>query len=91
MSEYYGTIAASSDFLAHYGVKGMRWGVRKAVASGNTKALDRQYHKANKKLQKLYSRTNSQNYINKANKLDSISKKLALLEELVLALRLLAH
>lgn len=29
MSEYYGTPAASSDFLAHYGVKGMKWGVRK--------------------------------------------------------------
>ena len=36
MSEYYGTPAASSDFLAHYGVKGMKWGVRKKQPSGQT-------------------------------------------------------
>ena len=53
MSEYYGTPAASSDFLAHYGVKGMRWGVRKAIESGNTKRLERHYTKANKKLASL--------------------------------------
>lgn len=39
MSEYYGTPAASSDFLAHYGVKGMRWGVRKAIEKGNMTKL----------------------------------------------------
>lgn len=27
MSEYYGISTPSSDFLAHYGVKGMKWGV----------------------------------------------------------------
>lgn len=55
MAEYY-AVERSSEYLAHYGVKGMRWGVRKAIASGNTKRLDRQYKKAQKKLQKLNKR-----------------------------------
>lgn len=29
MSEYYGISTPSSDFFMHYGVKGMKWGVRK--------------------------------------------------------------
>lgn len=29
MSEYYGVTTPTNDFLAHYGIKGMRWGVRK--------------------------------------------------------------
>ena len=49
---YYG-VTRSSDHLAHYGVKGMRWGVRKAIVTGNQKALDRHYRKATKKLAKL--------------------------------------
>ena len=52
MSEYYG-VTPSSDFFAHYGVKGMKWGVRRAVEKGNTKRLDRHYKKATKKLEKL--------------------------------------
>lgn len=59
MSEYYG-ISPSSDFFAHYGVKGMKWGVRKAISKGGTagaKALAKQYKKANKKLQKLKNNT----------------------------------
>lgn len=57
MSEYYGTPAASSDFLAHYGVKGMKWGVRKAIEEGGraatNRSLSRQYRKAERKLRKL--------------------------------------
>ena len=49
---YYG-VTRSTDHLAHYGVKGMRWGVRRAIATGNARALDRQYRKAAKKLAKL--------------------------------------
>jgi len=52
MSEYY-AVQRSTDHLAHYGVKGMKWGVRKAIAYGNQKALDKHFQKAAKKLAKL--------------------------------------
>lgn len=52
MAKYYG-VERSEEYLAHYGVRGMKWGVRRAIASGNTKHLDRQWQKAQKKLQKL--------------------------------------
>ena len=52
MSEYY-AIVRSTDHLAHYGVKGMKWGVRKATLLGNDKKLRRQFNKAARKLNKL--------------------------------------
>lgn len=53
-NEYYGApTTPTSDYLAHYGIKGMKWGVRKARESGNVRALGRQYRKAEKKLAKL--------------------------------------
>ena len=59
MSEYY-AVQRSGEYLEHYGVKGMKWGVRKAKAmwtSGNrsraAKKLLRQYKKASNKLNKL--------------------------------------
>ena len=52
MAEYY-AVQRSTDHLAHYGVKGMKWGVRKAIATGNERALDRHFRKAAKKLRKL--------------------------------------
>ena len=52
MSEYYAVVRVS-DSLAHYGIKGMRWGVRKAIQRGNERVLSRQYQKAEKKLKKL--------------------------------------
>lgn len=55
---YYG-VTRSTDHLAHYGVKGMRWGVRRALATGNQAALDRHYRKAAKKLAKLQKIGNS--------------------------------
>ena len=30
MANYYG-IQRSDEYLAHYGIKGMKWGVRKAI------------------------------------------------------------
>lgn len=52
MENYY-AIVRSGDHLAHYGVKGMKWGVRKAIATGNERALDRHFRKAARKLKKL--------------------------------------
>lgn len=55
MSEYYAVIRSDSE-LAHYGVKGMKWGVRKALAAkGNRgeRKLARQYKKAARKLARL--------------------------------------
>lgn len=57
--EYYYGVTRTNDYLAHYGVRGMKWGVRKAIQSGNTKALGRQYKKAQKKLAKLEKRANN--------------------------------
>lgn len=51
MSQYYG-IQRSDEYLAHYGIRGMKWGMRKSVDGGtgrNTKA----YNNAKKKLEKL--------------------------------------
>lgn len=52
MSEYY-AVVRSNDELAHYGVRGMKWGVRKAIERGNDRKLSRAYMKAEKKLAKL--------------------------------------
>lgn len=56
-NEYYGAASTpTEDFLAHYGVRGMKWGVRKAIQSGNSAKLSKQYAKAEKKLAKLEKR-----------------------------------
>lgn len=66
MSEYY-AVVRSTDELAHYGVKGMKWGVRKALANRNERALDRHFRKAAKKLAKLQDiGMNSKKYAAKA-------------------------
>ena len=67
-NEYYGVASTpSSDFLAHYGVKGMKWGVRKAIARGNKKALERHFRKSTKALAKLQDKgLNSKKYAAKA-------------------------
>lgn len=51
--ELYGNyvVERSDEYLAHYGVKGMRWGVRKGG-----KHLDRAFTKATKKMRKLQDR-----------------------------------
>lgn len=55
----YYSVERSTDHLEHYGVKGMKWGVRKALQKGDSRALRRQYNKAVKKLAKLEKRGNS--------------------------------
>ena len=57
INEYYGAAStATSDYLAHYGIRGMKWGVRRAINSGDSQKLSRQYAKAQKKLAKLEKR-----------------------------------
>lgn len=70
-NEYYGAASTpTDDFLAHYGVRGMKWGVRKAIQSGNMRRLGRQYRKAEKKLAKLEKRAESgAKYAKRAGKL----------------------
>ena len=66
MSEYY-AVVRSTDHLAHYGVKGMKWGVRKALARGDEKALDRHFRRAARKLARLQDKgLNSRKYAAKA-------------------------
>ena len=61
MNEYYGApTTPGDDYLAHYGVKGMRWGVRKARELGSDAMLSRHYDKARRKLNKLNERANIQ-------------------------------
>ena len=60
MAKYYG-VQRSDEYLAHYGVRGMRWGVRRALSKkGNKKerALHKQYNKAHDYLVKLNKKAN---------------------------------
>lgn len=59
INEYYGVSTPTDDFLAHYGVKGMKWGIRRALRSGNPEKLKKQYMKATKKLAKLSLKANN--------------------------------
>ena len=73
-NEYYGAPSTpTSDYLAHYGVKGMKWGVRKAIQTGGTRGerrLSRQFAKAQKKLAKLEKRAaKSDTYAKRAKRM----------------------
>lgn len=57
MSNYY-AVDRNSEYLAHYGVRGMKWGVRRALARGDRAALSRHYRKAALKLGKLSVQAN---------------------------------
>lgn len=46
MNDYYGVTTPTDDFLAHYGIKGMKWGVRKFTSDISGKS--------NKKFDALY-------------------------------------
>lgn len=62
-NDYMYAIDRSDEYLEHYGIKGMKWGVRKAIERGGTglgnRRLARQYRKAQKKLAKLEKRANN--------------------------------
>ena len=76
MNSYY-AVVRSTDHLAHYGVKGMQWGVRKALHEGGARGerrLTRQYKKAAKKLAKLNANADIEKQNAKANKLNKVAK-----------------
>lgn len=58
MAEYYGVVRSNRPELSHYGIRGMKWGVRKALERGDDRALSRQYRKAQRKLRKLNYESN---------------------------------
>ena len=58
MANYY-AVVRSDSFLMHYGIKGMRWGARKAIAKGNKRLYDRYYKKASKRLRRLEKQANN--------------------------------
>lgn len=66
MAVYY-AVQRSDEYLAHYGIKGMRWGVRKAIRKGDLRVYNRQLRKANKRLAKLEKQaSNGVKYTRKA-------------------------
>lgn len=50
------SIYSTDPYLAHYGVKGMKWGVRRSSNSGATTISRRQNRKMNKAARKEYNR-----------------------------------
>lgn len=66
-NEFMYAVERSDEYLAHYGIRGMKWGVRRAIKSGNSNRLDKQYKKAQKKLAKLEKQaSNSKKYARRA-------------------------
>ena len=69
-NDYMYAIERNDEYLAHYGIRGMKWGVRKAREMGGAKGaarLSKQYAKASKKLAKLEKRAaNSGKYAKRA-------------------------
>lgn len=59
MADYY-AVVRSDEYLAHYGVKGMKWRVRRAIQKGNKRAFDRYYKQATKKLRRLEKYANNE-------------------------------
>ena len=51
MDKYYG-VQRSEDYLAHYGIRGMKWGIRKAVDKTGSVHRSKAYLDAEKKLKR---------------------------------------
>lgn len=59
MSEYYGVSTSTESFLTHYGIKGMRWGVRKMIDRPQTGGQKtKAYSDAEKKLKRVTNKNN---------------------------------
>ena len=73
-NDYMYAVDRSDEYLAHYGIKGMKWGVQKARdvmlrdKQAGARKLARQYKKAMKKLDKLNKNADAQYQVNKALK-----------------------
>lgn len=78
LAEYYGVSTPTSDFIAHYGVTGMKWGVRKS----RTKA----FANAENKLKKV-SRYNERGLTKKQQALENEWRKTQATEKEALARR----
>lgn len=57
MARYY-AVLRDDAYLAHYGIKGMKWGIRKARENKNNVALGYHYLRAKMKLNKLKRESN---------------------------------
>lgn len=76
MSEYY-AVERTGFSLQHYGVKGMKWGVRKAIQKGGARGerkLARQYAKAQKKLAKLTENADVKRQSELSKRYDKVAK-----------------
>ena len=72
MHEYYG-IPSQSDFFMHYGVKGMKWGIRKAVERTGYRQRSPGYSRIRQKLEDLQQKK-IQKQINKVQKARAFGK-----------------
>jgi hypothetical protein len=65
MNNYYGILSNQNEsFLQHYGVLGMKWGVRKAIKKNNSKKLRKEYKQAIKKLNEYKQKADIQQQMN---------------------------
>ena len=71
--DYYG-ISPSSDFFAHWGVKGMKWGIRKARPTGSGGPHSFAYRRAERKLARLQAKADSKALLRKAARLEKVSR-----------------
>lgn len=57
MAQYYG-VTRTNEYLMHYGVRGMKWGVRRALKNNDAKKLKKHHDKAVEKLYRLHEKAN---------------------------------